>query len=1499
MFNNVRTVYVPASIKGALLLVCCTLLLASCDGERVGLSAEESPGNSSSGNSSSSNSSSGNSSSGNSEDLSSASVFDEIDSDNFGGDFGDVFWSELAQSYPAFIPEPGLGAAHGPEENIVLGRWGDVIEFPLIATGAANLADGKILIWASTQEDFFGGEEDFTHGYIFDPVTLTFEENNNTVHNAFCAGVSLLPDGSVFAAGGGATITTTSIFDDGEWSLSNDLQTPRWYPTSTTLPSGQVLVTLGTTLNGESELWTDGLGYETAFKLDLSTILSDDTAQMGTHSWYPAVNVAPDGTLFHPGPTNQMLTLDLHTDNGVTHHGDRENEDFHRLYNSTVMYDVGKLLMAGGGSPSAQTAMIIDLNGGAPLVTPTNPMNFARTFQNSIVLPNGEVLSIGGNTSGITFSDQGTIVTPEIWNPDTQQWTALAPHTYPRNYHSTAMLLKDGRVVSMGGGLCGECLTNQQNGEIFEPPYLFNSDGTLAQRPEIIQTEENVLPGDTIVVSGSDDIEEFSFLRLAALTHHHSTDQRRIPLSFEKTGAGTYEVTLPVNANVLIPGNYWLFGLNAAGVPSVGYSVVVDVVENNITGISELNANTALLTYEYFEPAGQTVWNALPDFDALTPVESGFAASFSLTQALREDNFGFRYQGRIEIEQAGEYVFFLTSDDGSRLFINDQLVIDHDGIHAPTEEVGTLFLAAGQHDLRVEYFEADGGNSLSVEIAGDNTQRQSVAAFLLPIAAASANAETLVEYEYFEGNWSALPEFDSLVPVKTGIQGDFSIADADRADNFAFRFTTRLLAETAGNYTFFTRSDDGSQLFVNGNLVVNNDGLHPPRDAEGTVNLPVGWHDVVVTFFEGSVGEVLAVEIQRPNGTREAFNTHVQSVQPNQGNQGNGNAPVSNGGDAPENNGGNANPNPVAYEYYEGFWNSLPDFDSLTPLAVGDLATISLTPRQRDDNFAFRFTTEFTADVDGAYTFYSTSDDGSQVAINGVTVVDNNGRHPAIEAQGTINLAAGQHELVVTFFESGGGETLVVEFEGPQSSRQVFVPAGSGNTTNNGNPAGTGVDYAYYEGNWNVLPDFNALVPLQTGNINTLSLAPATANDFFGFRFTFNIEIATAGQYTFHSSSDDGSQVWVNGQMVVNNDGLHPMIEVAGTTTLAAGTHQVVVNYFEKAGGQGLRVDVTNPTGVRQSINSYLPSDPAATPAEPIVGVEYDYYEGSWNALPDFNALLALDSGTLTDISLSPATAADNFALRFNASLQIQTPGAYTFHLTSDDGSLLAIDGSVVVDNDGLHGAIEASGTAVLTAGVHDITVSYFERTGLQTLIAEVTDPAGVRQPLSSLFYVAPVNVPVTPPAALQVTTPATPPATMAAAMPANLITNGDFEADIAGWENCGVEASSNVFDVATGGSQLIVENGGCRFQEIPVNVGDTLILSCEASNDGTGFSSFALTLQDAAFLPLLTSEVSIPTGPLQSQSTALVVPLGVTTGVVTFYSEAFSAFDNCSLAVN
>lgn len=131
----------------------------------------------------------------------------------------------------------------------------------------------------------------------------------------------------------------------------------------------------------------------------------------------------------------------------------------------------------------------------------------------------------------------------------------------------------------------------------------------------------------------------------------------------------------------------------------------------------------------------------------------------------------------------------------------------------------------------------------------------------------------------------------------------------------------------------------------------------------------------------------------------------------------------------------------VRYDYFEGTYSKLPNFTTLTPVASGVVATFDITPRLRNDRFAFRFQGCIQLPVNGRYTFYLSSDEGSKLTIDGVQVVNNDGLHTVIEKSGTIKLAPGRHPIVATYFEKLGSETLAVQFAGPGLSKQT-IPAG-------------------------------------------------------------------------------------------------------------------------------------------------------------------------------------------------------------------------------------------------------------------------------------------------------------------------------------------------------------------------------------------------------------------------------------------------------------------------
>lgn len=130
----------------------------------------------------------------------------------------------------------------------------------------------------------------------------------------------------------------------------------------------------------------------------------------------------------------------------------------------------------------------------------------------------------------------------------------------------------------------------------------------------------------------------------------------------------------------------------------------------------------------------------------------------------------------------------------------------------------------------------------------------------------------------------------------------------------------------------------------------------------------------------------------------------------------------------------------IAYAYYEGAWSALPNFAALTPAETGTLTTINLTPRNREDDYAFRYTGYIDVPTDGTYTFYTSSDDGSQLLIGSTVVVNNDGLHATREASGTIGLKRGKHSLTVAFFERQGSAVLTASYAGPGIAKQA-IPA--------------------------------------------------------------------------------------------------------------------------------------------------------------------------------------------------------------------------------------------------------------------------------------------------------------------------------------------------------------------------------------------------------------------------------------------------------------------------
>jgi alpha-L-fucosidase len=126
------------------------------------------------------------------------------------------------------------------------------------------------------------------------------------------------------------------------------------------------------------------------------------------------------------------------------------------------------------------------------------------------------------------------------------------------------------------------------------------------------------------------------------------------------------------------------------------------------------------IKYNYYEG----VWEKIPDFDSFNPGESGFAEQMDLSPQKRKENFALSYTGYLSVDKRGVYTFALTSDDGSRLFIGKDLVVDNDGLHGSRTVLGRIALEAGAHPITVEFFQRSGGQELELAYSGPGVEEQ-------------------------------------------------------------------------------------------------------------------------------------------------------------------------------------------------------------------------------------------------------------------------------------------------------------------------------------------------------------------------------------------------------------------------------------------------------------------------------------------------------------------------------------------------------------------------------------------------------------------------------------------------------------------------------------------------------------------------------------------------------------------------------------------------------
>lgn len=510
----------------------------------------------------------------------------------------------LAVPLPS-VADPMLTGLVPPADAPLAGMWSQVHEWPINGLHATLLPDGRVLTYGTpsgapaTQDGRTFDVWDPSSGFGAASHRTTFDAQRV---NSFCAGAAFLMDGSLLVSGGNSP-RDSSVFVPGAGEVATSpfpMASDRWYGTLITLPDGRALMMGGSapyaalrahqnptqavnagTVSMTPEVYEPSTGFRSLFGAYSREAFGPDHHRY----WYPRAWVAPNGDVFGVS-SEKMWYLDASGDGSVRVVGDfKTGVDATTRPNvgptsTAVMFAPGRILQVGGNgyydghaTPSSALATVIDINGAAPVLTEVSPMSVGRQWANATVLPDGKVVVTGG-TREANRGGADAVYHAELWDPETETWTAGAPASVIRVYHSAAILMPNGTVLSTGGGAPGP--VNNLNAEVYYPPYLFRTSASggveLAPRPRPIAVS-TLSPGYgeslNVDLASAAPLQRVALIGTSSVTHSFNGSQRWMELPFVQSG-GRVAAVLPAGAAEAPPGYYMVFLIDAAGVPSPG-----------------------------------------------------------------------------------------------------------------------------------------------------------------------------------------------------------------------------------------------------------------------------------------------------------------------------------------------------------------------------------------------------------------------------------------------------------------------------------------------------------------------------------------------------------------------------------------------------------------------------------------------------------------------------------------------------------------------------------------------------------------------------------------------------------------------------------------------------------------------------------------------------------------------------------------------------------------
>jgi hypothetical protein len=359
----------------------------------------------------------------------------------------------------------------------------------------------------------------------------------------------------------------------------------RWYPTLVGLKDGRVLA-----VSGLDEYGRMIQGDNEIFDPQTKTWKAQPQLKR-TFPTYPALFLMPSGNLFYTGSNAGYGSDTVGRAPGIWNLTDNTFEKVPGLRDPRQTETSGSVLLppaqdqrymiAGGGGIgesklTTNRTDVIDLHAAHPHFKPGPDLEQPVRYPNMVITPDDKVVITGGST-GYRGKGNSDVLLCHLYDPKTNRLTKMADPSVGRDYHSEALLLPDGRVITMGSNpLFANAKDTipgkfEQRIEIYSPPYLFQGD-----RPSISGGPVHVQRGQTVWLGTSDarEIKSARLVRPSAVTHVTDVEQRSIKLQFIPNGDGI-DVTIPNGAGLIPSGWYMLFVTDSNGAPSKAHWVEV------------------------------------------------------------------------------------------------------------------------------------------------------------------------------------------------------------------------------------------------------------------------------------------------------------------------------------------------------------------------------------------------------------------------------------------------------------------------------------------------------------------------------------------------------------------------------------------------------------------------------------------------------------------------------------------------------------------------------------------------------------------------------------------------------------------------------------------------------------------------------------------------------------------------------------------------------------